>query len=213
MNPSFSAYKTRFVPAYGARLSLHKQQGVLIIVTMILLLIISGVAAYAIKGTGSTDAVANNTRTQALAMQAAEAALRYAEVGVLNQSAAAPGVALDAAKQVFTIADAPISVSTPGDWTVETKWDKSTSTSTVVNLYALDGKAACPTDYTSNASRKGDFCSLYKRPPECMAQYASSDKKVVWVTCRGFGPDVVASVAKDLPNGAEVFLQSVLRLP
>ena len=49
--------------------------------------------------------------------------------------------------------------------------------------------------------------------PECMAQYADSTNKMVWVTCRGFGPDVVDSATKDLPSGAEVFLQSVIRLP
>ena len=63
-----------------------KQRGVLLIVTMILLLIISGVAAITIKGSGSSENVANNTRTQALAMQAAEAALRYAETDILEQN-------------------------------------------------------------------------------------------------------------------------------
>ena len=206
-------YQTPHKPISQRRAGPQAQRGVLIIVTMILLLIISGVAAYAIKGTGSTESVANNTRTQSLAMQAAEAALRYAEIGVLNQSTAAPGVPLDATKPVFTIVAAPISQTTPANWTTDTKWDGTNSVSTVVNLFELDGKTACATDYSSNASRQGDFCALYKRPPECMAQYASSDNKVVWVTCRGFGPDVVAAPNKELPNGAEVFLQSVLRLP
>ena len=188
-----------------------KQRGVLLIVTMILLLIISGVAAITIKGSGSSENVANNTRTQALAMQAAEAALRYAETDILEQNrldnTIPPGT------PVRRVPIAPAATGLPADWTQESKWDKSTSTSTVVSLYALDGVVSCPTNLTSHASREGNFCGLYKRPPECMAQYANASNRLVWVTCRGFGPDVVASLTKDLPSGSEVFLQSVLRLP
>ncbi len=191
--------------------SANKQRGVLLIVTMILLLIISGVAAFTIKGSGSSENVANNTRTQALAMQAAEAALRYAETGVLNQNRQDNAKPLGNPAYLFTIAAAPTGL--PADWTTEAKWDGSNSTSTVVNLFDLDGVASCPTNYSSTASREGNFCGLYKRPPECMAQYANLDNRVVWVTCRGFGPEVVASANKELPSGAEVFLQSIVRLP
>ena len=191
--------------------SANKQRGVLLIVTMILLLIISGVAAFTIKGSGSSENVANNTRTQALAMQAAEAALRYAETDILEQNrldnTIPPGT------PVRRVPIAPAATGLPADWTTEAKWDGSNSTSTVVNLFALDGVASCPTNYSSTASREGNFCGLYKRPPECMAQYANLDKRVVWVTCRGFGPEVVASANKELPSGAEVFLQSIVRLP
>ncbi len=191
--------------------SANKQRGVLLIVTMILLLIISGVAAFTIKGSGSSENVANNTRTQALAMQAAEAALRYAETDILEQNrldnTIPPGT------PVRRVPIAPAATGLPADWTTEAKWDGSNSTSTVVNLFALDGVASCPTNYSSTASREGNFCGLYKRPPECMAQYANLDNRVVWVTCRGFGPEVVASANKELPSGAEVFLQSIVRLP
>jgi PilX N-terminal len=53
------------------------QRGVLLIITLIMLVVISGVAALSIKGSGSSEALANNVRTQGLAIQAAEAALRY----------------------------------------------------------------------------------------------------------------------------------------
>ncbi len=194
--------------------SANKQRGVLLIVTMILLLIISGVAAFTIKGSGSSENVANNTRTQALAMQAAEAALRYAETGVLNQNRKDNTKPLGNPAHLFAIAAAPTNLA---DWTSEAKWDGDTSTSTVVNLFTLDGIASCPTDFSTPASREGNFCGLYKRPPECMAQYANIDNRIVWVTCRGFGPEVVAleppKNIKVLPSGAEVFLQSVVRLP
>lgn len=189
----------------------NKQRGVLLIVTMILLLIISGVAAFTIKGSGSSENVANNTRTQALAMQAAEAALRYAETGVLNQNRLENGKPLGSPAHTFAIAAAPTGL--PADWTTVAKWDGGTSTSTVIKLFTLDGIASCPTNYSTTASREGNFCGLYKRPPECMAQYANLDKRVVWVTCRGFGPDVVDPPNKELPSGAEVFLQSIVRLP
>lgn len=96
-----------------------KQRGVLLIVTMILLLIISGVAAITIKGSGSSENVANNTRTQALAMQAAEAALRYAETDILEQNrldnTIPPGT------PVRRVPIAPAATGLPADWTQESK--------------------------------------------------------------------------------------------
>lgn len=195
--------------------STKHQRGVLLIVTMIMLLIISGVAALAIKGTSSTEAVANNTRTQTLAMQAAEAALRYAEIGVINQNYTDNSKPIPTGKPTYLFAIAAAPTGSYGSWSTEANWDSTTSTSTVVLRATLDGLTACPADttYDNSSNRTGSFCSVYKREPECMAQYADSTQRIAWVTCRGFGPDVVASTAKDLPSGAEVFLQSVIRLP
>jgi Tfp pilus assembly protein PilX len=209
--------KKRFLyPQVNLRLSTAKlQRGVLLIVTMIMLLIISGVAALAIKGTSSTEAVANNTRTQALAMQAAEAALRYTEIGVINTNYTNNAIPIPAGKPTYLIAIAAAPTGVTGDWSAEAKWDGATSTSTVVTRATLDGVATCPANstYTNAANRTGSFCSVYKRSPECMTQYADSTNKIVLVTCRGFGPEVVDSSTKELPSGAEVFLQSVIRLP
>jgi type IV pilus assembly protein PilX len=195
--------------------SVQSQRGVLLIVTMILLLVISGVAAIAIKGTSSTEAVANNARTQGLAMQAAEAALRYAEIGVFNQNYTDNAKPLPANKptHLFAIATAvPVGTET---WKDETKWDGTASTSTTISRAALDGAtgvAICSTS-AGRSDSTGSFCAVYKRDPECMAQYADATKRFAWVTCRGFGPDVAATADKGFPSGAEVFLQSIIRLP
>ncbi len=141
----------------------QKQRGVLLIVAMIMLLIISGVAALAIKGTSSTEAVANNTRTQALAMQAAEAALRYTEIGVINQNYTNNAIPLPTGKPTYLTAIASAPAGVTGDWSDETKWDGATSRSTVITRATLDGLATCPADstYINAANRTGSFCSVY----------------------------------------------------
>ena len=198
--------------------SAKQQRGVLLIVTMIMLLIISGVAALAIKGTSSTEAVANNTRTQSLAMQAADAALRYAEIGVINQNYTDNSQTLPINKPTYLFVIAAAPTGTYGSWGTEANWDGTTSTSTVINLFNLDGLTACPntSTYSDASGRTGSFCTVYRRAPECMAQYApgiTGANRIVWVTCRGFGPDVASTTTKELPSGAEVFLQSIVRLP
>lgn len=209
----------------------RRQKGVLLIVTMILLLIISGVAAFAIKGTSSTEAVANNTRTHTLAMQAAEAALRVVEVDILNKHYATNAATVPAISPAppaptylppYAMADKikPAPSSVPGaDWASATTWDnKDSIAANMVSLAKLDGLASCPSVLTNETNRAGNFCAVYKRAPECMSQYApDSSNRIVWVTCRGFGPDVLTfdenAAWTSLPNGAEVFLQSTIRLP
>ena len=66
------------------RLGSQHQRGVVLIVALILLVVLSLVSAAAIRSSSSSELSTNNTRTQALGMQAAEAALRLCETRALN---------------------------------------------------------------------------------------------------------------------------------
>lgn len=70
-----------------SRLRSHHQRGVVLIVALILLVVLSLVSAAAIRGSSSSELSTNNTRTQALGMQSAEAALRVCETRALNYMA------------------------------------------------------------------------------------------------------------------------------
>lgn len=178
------------------------QRGIVLIVALILLVIMSLATAYSVRGAGSTELVTNNTRTQLLAMQATEAALRYCETGVVNSHLllATPTLTLS---PVLTPTAAPTGTSPVYAWESLTNWDASSSTTSVTVI----GTA----DLVLNDNGSG----LYKRPPECMAQYMQvANTQRVIVTARGFGPDVAAAdSARTAPSGSEVWLQSTLVLP
>ena len=67
-----------------SRAGSQRQRGVVLIVALILLVVLSLVSAAAIRSSSSSELSTNNTRTQALGMQAAEAALRVCETRALN---------------------------------------------------------------------------------------------------------------------------------
>lgn len=203
LNPSFNARMLRHTPGY-------RQRGVLLIVTLILLLVISGIAALSIKGAGSTEAVANNARTQALAMQVAEAALRYCEMGAINSNITAKGKSIPTPGPThsFTILATPVLGATP-TWQDITSWQSSTPLSVSISLSDLDSLGS-----SSSSGGSSTFALVYKRSPDCIAQYADAASTMAWVTARGFGPEVAATNSTgDIPFGSEVFLHSTLRLP
>lgn len=74
------------VPAVtsGSRRGHQHQGGVVLIVALILLVVLSLVSVAAVRSSSSSELSTNNTRTQALAMQSAEAALRACETRALN---------------------------------------------------------------------------------------------------------------------------------
>lgn len=176
------------------RLENQPQRGVVLIVALILLVVLSLVSAAAIRGSSSAELSTNNTRTQTLAMQAAEAALRYCEKATLNFMAgggALPTLTPEAAPA------APL----PYRWQTLSNWDGAGSGGNITTLVSADIN-----------DRADDAGKLYKRYPECTAQYLEPANVMrVVVTARGFGPDVAAiNGARSAPTGAEVWLQSVL---
>jgi type IV pilus assembly protein PilX len=185
------------VTPYSSR---KQQNGVVLVIALVLLVLLSLIASYNARNVGSAELVSNNTRSSELASQAAEAALRHCERGVENHFAALKG-----STATFTTLMTPTAapVGSSFTWQGLTNWDGTASVAkvTVIGTSALS---------LSNATGK-----LYKRPPECMVQYlqATSTRTVV-VTARGFGPEVQedAGGTRPIPKGSEVWLQSTLSL-
>lgn len=193
------------------RISLHaatrrpaqarREGGVVLVIALVMLVVISLLATYSIRGALSGESVSGNVRTTQMASQAAEIALRYCEDGVVNfvrNGTATP----------FTIQGAsssPLGVST-------TVWDTSRT-----GVYALPSSVVNGT-------------VTYKRMPECIAEQVATVNAgstgltytaTFLITARGFGPEVAgcnpaiappASGACSRPDGSEVWLQSTLEV-
>lgn len=168
-----------------------RSRGVMLVVCLMFLLIISLTAAVTVRRATSSDAVASSGRTQALAFQAAEAALLRCETLVMQPAMAGPNGGAPMA--------APAAKDEPLEWQSLANWDGPESHAKV-RIVPFAG---------SNSSGAQRY---YKRSPECMAQYqlAGSTATAV-VTARGFGPEVApADGGRSAPRGAEVWLQSVI---
>lgn len=184
-------------------------RGVTLIVAMILLVVISLTAAVTVRGSASSEQISNNARSQGLALEAAESALRYCEIGVTNQviSLGASPTATISPFHTLTIGNPP-NGATP-TWAITTNWDNTPVAAITVPLYTLDDPVLTATESgVTKGSNK--FQGIYQRAPECIAQYAgnSTATLVIHVVARGFGPEVTNAAGR--PNGSEVFLQSTL---
>jgi type IV pilus assembly protein PilX len=177
-----------------------RQLGVVLIIAMIFLVVLSLISVAAIRSAGSTEITANNARQHALALQAAEAALRHCETGAVNFMKGTGTLQITPEPQ-------PSGPTATYTWQSLAKWDGATSLP-AANPY-LTVLASGDVNTHSGSGK------LYKRFPECMVQVqynVPTDPSRVVITARGFGPDVQAlnPTTRAAPQGAEVWLQSML---
>ena len=173
------------------------QDGVVLIIALVLLVVISLLAVTSIRNAGSSESVSSNVRTTELATQAADMALRYCEAKAFEMRAADT-----------------TPVGTLNQWKSMNNWDGSWSDKSDLfknSSFVLDG---------SVVNQSG---STYRRPPECMVEeqiplVVPSDppltSKFYTITARGFGPEVPALIGGNRirPAGGEVWLQSTLEI-
>ncbi len=173
------------------------QRGVVLIVALILLVIISLLAATSMRSASSTESIAGNVRTTALAMEAAEIALRHCESSAIKFLKVHAGDTSSAeATYATTFVDGSMSVANTLQWESTSTWDSG-------------GAYVLPTSLVGTAT--------YKRAPECMIELTSSGTPTTVVapasfviTARGFGPEVAAGTGR--PSGSEVWLQSTIEV-
>jgi type IV pilus assembly protein PilX len=178
----------------------RRQNGVVLVIALVLLVLLSLIASYNARNVGSAELVSNNTRSAELAAQAAEAALRQCERDVENHFNILKGSTASFAS-LMTPTAAPVGVSYT--WQTLTNWDGTTSVGVV---RVINTATLALSDASGN---------LYKRPPECMAQYRLvANTRSVVITARGFGPEVAADSGgtRPIPQGSEVWLQSTISL-
>jgi type IV pilus assembly protein PilX len=176
------------------------QQGVVLIIALVMLVVISLLTTLSIRSAVSTESVSGNVRTTELASQAAEIALRYCEDAVAQ---------LNGGTGSLTSTPSILAEADPPRWKSMATWDGNASDPFVI-----------PTEYVNQATG----AETYKRRPECIVERMPVVKNnggvksltttsTFVITARGFGPEVAAADgARKRPQGSEVWMQSTIEL-
>lgn len=170
-----------------------RENGVVLVVALIMLMVLSILASISIKGASSTEQIANQSRQKALAQQTAEAALRFCEQQVVaNAANPATGFAPEAP---------PVGAGVRFTWETMSNWDAAVPAASLRTVaVAAAGDVAGGRPY-------------FARQPECMTQYTTpGNTKLFVTTARGFGPEVIAAKDGNAPKGTEVWNQSLITL-
>lgn len=161
------------------------QQGVTLLVVLVMLVVIGLVSASAMRQAANADLISNNTRLEQLAKQAAETALRYCE-NQITSTTGTPAIQIQ-----------PVNQNTPA-WKTFTNWSGS-------------GKKAIEVPETEFKSTVDTNAPVPKKPPQCMVEYSPLGNNVYIVTARGFSPDFQEDSGTGRTiRGAVVWLQSTL---
>lgn len=168
-----------------------RQRGISLIMTMIMLVIIGFTAAAAMRGSQSTEKVVNNLRSEALAQQYAEAALRVCEAEMLKPTADRPLKLQDANVAVIVVGGAT-GWEQPVTWTGSGRYEIPES-----QLKTSDSSFVPPT------------------LPQCQVEkqvLPDGVGRATVVTARGFSPDYKADASGNTIAGSVVWLQSMSAL-
>ncbi len=188
-------------PVSGSRTTGREahQGGLVLVVSIILLAIVSILAAYATRNAASTETVSGNVRLTELAKQSADIALRHCEESLAK--------IYGSSTYLTDFEEANIlPAELESDWESLAIWDSVTPKVYVLPLAKVN---------------QSDLTATYKRPPECMVARmptklesgAMSSNKLFVITVRGFGPEVAAAdLDRTPPVGTEVWLQSHIEL-
>lgn len=193
----------------------RQQQGVVLVVALIMMAVIAISSAAAIKSVTAQDLVGGNQRSQGMALQAAESALRYCEALVTRQQlTATQGTFLpkiqDAVAINYVVSDANGYPSRPKQhWETMSNWKGG-------NKMAFE----LPKSFSFD---RGE--ATYERAPECLVERLSlgstntertpptpvSTIEAYQITVRGFSPDYAENSNGTPSNGAVVWLQSTVQ--
>jgi Tfp pilus assembly protein PilX len=195
----------------------QSQHGVSLLIALIVLVVISLLAATSIRNASTTVSVSGNVRTTELATQAAEIALQHCELSVLSLVREASGTS-DSYDTEGVELPSSVSVSvTASRWQDTANWDDEDSSKVFPLPLAMVNQA--------------DIGVTYKRAPECMVERmpvttvelvttpetdpptytAVRDVDSMFlITARGFGPEVGSGTGR--PVGSEVWLQSHIEI-
>lgn len=176
MNPKRSALRQR-----------RGERGVALMVALVMLVIIGIASVSIMRGALSSDLIANNTRVQTLAMQAAQIGLRYCEDEAVKHAKSMPMLIHEPEP------DAP----SPRAWEVFANWSDNEKVNEVPSQYMeSDNSTFVP----------GTL-------PQCMVQFKNVAGQTTYeVTARGFSPDYAADEDGNTASGSVVWLQSLLRI-
>jgi type IV pilus assembly protein PilX len=172
----------RFLP--GRPPLIAAQRGITLIIAMLMLVVIGIMSVAIMRNATSSDQVANNSRLQAQANQAAQMAIRFCE----DQLQA---WATNSGSKVPPISTQPI----PAAWTVKANWMPSGKAYTLAKADVGGGDVNFPTV-----------------APQCVSE-VTGNSTIFTITARGFSNDYRADSNGATTSGAVVWLQSTVYMP
>lgn len=173
--------------------SVAGQRGVVLVMALVLLVIVSLVAVMAVRSAISGEQVAKSFRSNTVAMQAAETALRYCEDQVLRSTGA------------VVINPLPLSGADAVLWKTRSNWNDATKAKPVPAAAVNSADAAARALSATRLPR----CMVEQYP--ILSIRGSLPRQSYLVTAIGYSADYTANSAGIRQSGAEVWLQSLIR--
>jgi type IV pilus assembly protein PilX len=172
-----------------------RQSGIVLVTALVMLILVSLVATVAIRRATSGEQVSKGMRTQTVAFQAAETALRYCEDQIISNGASGP-----------VPAPVPLDGSAPALWKTRSNWALSAGKAIAVGTSVANS--------ADSAARQLPIGVL----PRCMAESLrlsneGQDLEGFLITAVGFSPDYRSTAAGMPETGSEVWLQSTITRP
>ncbi|WP_152606382.1 hypothetical protein [Aquabacterium sp. NJ1] len=170
---------SRALRALHRRPTAQRERGVVLIVVMVLLVAVTFMSISVMRSTLSSDLITNNNRTQTLAMEMAQLALRFCEA--------------DAASNKLVI-QPKVAASTQMLWQKKDSWEGA-------------GSALVAKELSEDNLKSANTPFVPAKRPQCVAEYDPNADGVVVMTARGFSPDYKSDSDK-ISAGSVVWLQS-----
>ena len=184
----------RTAPAQRAR----HQHGIVLVMALVLLVMISLVATLTIRRATSSEQVSKSIRTNTVAFQAAETALRFCEEQILTNSKVQSGT------KTLEPAEWPDS-GAPSLWKTRSNWDLTAGKAIAIDSAVVNSSDA--------AARKLPDDAL----PRCMVEkmrlrdVGGAKVEAFLITAVGYSPDYHVNKTTSTPDaGGEVWLQSTI---
>lgn len=173
-------------PRSPRRSPAQRENGVVLIVVLVLLVAVTFMSISVMRSTLSSDLITNNNRTQTLAMEMAQLALRFCEADVASDKAT-----------LFT--DTPaiqpkVAANTQMAWQKKDSWEGSGTL--VAKELSEDNLKSANTPFVPS------------KKPQCLAEYDPNASGVIVMTARGFSPDYKSDSNDKITAGSVVWLQS-----
>jgi type IV pilus assembly protein PilX len=170
-------------------------QGMSLIVVLIMLIVIGITAASSMRSATSEQRATNNLRLESTAQQYAEAALRYCETELQRATAARP-----ATLRTNVIPTTTFAVS---GWEHTLTWTAS------------NGRASATRTTVPDAQIGNSDTELPATRPQCVVEtqarpVGTTTFDITVVTARGFSPDYAADGNGKTIRGSVVWLQSII---
>jgi type IV pilus assembly protein PilX len=176
-----------------------RQRGIVLIMALILLIMISLIATVAIRRATTGEQVSKGLRTQTVAFQAAETALRFCEDQILKNTKVTSGT------RTLEPADYPEDRrSSPSLWKTRANWELSTGKAVAIDIAVVNS--------TDAAARTLKDAVL----PRCMVERLwlpsedGAEVEAFLITSVGYSPDYRTNAKGTPDSGSEVWLQSTI---